>query len=382
MAVAKLNPLFFHNPTLLPTVNPSPQNLPLLPFKNPSTLSLKTNLNFLTFKTAINQNREENESSFHHYFQNAHHFSVAFPALAFSNTLFFATNVTLVVGEDVGEEKLIGQFRREVLKAGVLQECRRRRFFESSQEKRKRKSREAARRNRKRLVVFACTSFFWRIDRICELVVLCLVSFLVISYYGFLVWFRWLNMGVVEIVYKSSWFLFNYMNSCLWVLSPTFDLLVARIISNCDWNWNLNGWCSWTLPYTIVEVFLIYVYIGFVVDCHRLCIENRQFWFNRGSNTTLLCCRNIWTDKNVVVEMASITLWIPNDKIVNSGFVFQVLTVVFVLHYVIDWWGCDHIWFGFYRYVTLWFMFNRMIDLHGTESNLWILQINTITISI
>ena len=48
------------------------------------------------------------------------------------------------------EEKLLGRFRREVMKAGVIQECKRRRYFENKQEEKKRKHREAAKRNRRR----------------------------------------------------------------------------------------------------------------------------------------------------------------------------------------------------------------------------------------
>lgn len=48
------------------------------------------------------------------------------------------------------EEKLLGRFRREVMKAGVIQECKRRRYFENKQEEKKRKTREAAKRNRRR----------------------------------------------------------------------------------------------------------------------------------------------------------------------------------------------------------------------------------------
>ncbi|KAK7380841.1 hypothetical protein VNO78_33360 [Psophocarpus tetragonolobus] len=78
--------------------------------------------------------------------------SVICPSLAYSNTLFFrsAYNVQVVVGEDEPEERLLNRFRREVLKAGVIQECRRRRYFENKQEEKKRKSREAAKRNRRR----------------------------------------------------------------------------------------------------------------------------------------------------------------------------------------------------------------------------------------
>ncbi|KAL1553947.1 30S ribosomal protein S21, chloroplastic-like [Salvia divinorum] len=141
MAVSKLDHIYWvsfspHNPT--ETHRPPKSNLPLLSLKDPSTLSL----NLLPTTPFKHQNEQLN--------QQCHPLSVAFPALAFSNTLFFASNVAMIVAEDEPEEKLIGRFRREVLKAGVLQECRRRRFFECSQEKRKRKSREAARRNRKR----------------------------------------------------------------------------------------------------------------------------------------------------------------------------------------------------------------------------------------
>lgn len=86
----------------------------------------------------------------HHSSDYAH----LFPSLPFSNILFFksAYNVQVVAGEHEPEEKLIGRFRREVFRAGVIQESKRRRFFESTQEKKKRKCRDAARRNRKRFV--------------------------------------------------------------------------------------------------------------------------------------------------------------------------------------------------------------------------------------
>ncbi|KAG2676087.1 hypothetical protein I3760_12G035200 [Carya illinoinensis] len=75
-----------------------------------------------------------------------------YPALAHSNTLFFKSsyNVQIIVGEKEPEDILLNRFRREVLKAGVIQECKRRMFFENKQDKKKRKARQAARRNRKR----------------------------------------------------------------------------------------------------------------------------------------------------------------------------------------------------------------------------------------
>ena len=56
----------------------------------------------------------------------------------------------VVVAEDEPDEVLLRRFRREVTKAGVIQECKRRRFFENKQEEKKRKAREAGRRNRRR----------------------------------------------------------------------------------------------------------------------------------------------------------------------------------------------------------------------------------------
>ncbi|KAK9272967.1 hypothetical protein L1049_003347 [Liquidambar formosana] len=78
--------------------------------------------------------------------------SVVCPSLAYSNTLFFKSgyNVQVNVEENEPEEKLINRFRREVMRAGVIQECKRRRFFENKQDEKKRRTREAAKRNKKR----------------------------------------------------------------------------------------------------------------------------------------------------------------------------------------------------------------------------------------
>ncbi|XP_039047195.1 30S ribosomal protein S21, chloroplastic-like [Hibiscus syriacus] len=78
--------------------------------------------------------------------------SVIFPSLANANTLFFksAYNIQVIVDDNEPEERLLNRFRREVMRAGVIQECKRRRFFENKQDEKKRKSREAAKRNRRR----------------------------------------------------------------------------------------------------------------------------------------------------------------------------------------------------------------------------------------
>ncbi|KAF5961583.1 hypothetical protein HYC85_002792 [Camellia sinensis] len=78
--------------------------------------------------------------------------NVLYPSVAYANTLFFrsAYNVQVIVDDNETEEKLLGRFRREVMRAGVIQECKRRKFFENKQDEKKRKSREAAKRNRRR----------------------------------------------------------------------------------------------------------------------------------------------------------------------------------------------------------------------------------------
>ncbi|KAK9151507.1 hypothetical protein Syun_009816 [Stephania yunnanensis] len=78
--------------------------------------------------------------------------SVANPSLKYANVMFFksAYNVQIMVEEEEPDEALLRRFRREVSKAGVIQECKRRRFFENKQEEKKRKAREAGRRNRRR----------------------------------------------------------------------------------------------------------------------------------------------------------------------------------------------------------------------------------------
>lgn len=50
------------------------------------------------------------------------------------------------------------RFKREVFKAGVITECKRRKFFENRQDEKKRKRHEAGRRNRRRSVSFTFCS--------------------------------------------------------------------------------------------------------------------------------------------------------------------------------------------------------------------------------
>uniref|UniRef100_A0A2P2L838 Structural constituent of ribosome n=1 Tax=Rhizophora mucronata TaxID=61149 RepID=A0A2P2L838_RHIMU len=125
---------------LLPTQNPPPRTQP------PSHLllsSAKTRSKNAKFIALAAQGGMSPELS-----------SVICPSLAYANTLFFrsAYNVQVIVDDNEPEERLLNRFRREVMKAGVIQECKRRRFFENRQDEKKRKSREAAKRNRKRFV--------------------------------------------------------------------------------------------------------------------------------------------------------------------------------------------------------------------------------------
>lgn len=79
------------------------------------------------------------------------------PSLAYANTLYFrsAYNVQVLVDDGEPEERLINRFRREVMRAGVIQEVKRRRYFENKQDEQKRRTRDAAKRNsRRRFLLF------------------------------------------------------------------------------------------------------------------------------------------------------------------------------------------------------------------------------------
>ncbi|KAG2710598.1 hypothetical protein I3760_04G034700 [Carya illinoinensis] len=56
------------------------------------------------------------------------------------------------------EERLLNRFRREVMRAGVIQECKHSRFFENKQDEKKRRNRVAAKRNKKRSLPYLTPS--------------------------------------------------------------------------------------------------------------------------------------------------------------------------------------------------------------------------------
>ncbi|KAK1369768.1 PERQ amino acid-rich with GYF domain-containing protein 2-like [Heracleum sosnowskyi] len=119
--------------------SPSPPKLP-----PPSHLSLDSS-----------SSSKHKEQSFTPLISNSTNelMSVVCPSLLYSNTLFFrsAYNVQVIVDDNEPEEKLLGRFRREVMRAGIIQECKRRKYHENKQDEKKRKTREAAKRNRRRL---------------------------------------------------------------------------------------------------------------------------------------------------------------------------------------------------------------------------------------
>lgn len=55
----------------------------------------------------------------------------------------------VVIEDDEPEDRMVQRFRREVMRAGVIQECKRRKFFENPQDEKKRRNRDAAKRNRR-----------------------------------------------------------------------------------------------------------------------------------------------------------------------------------------------------------------------------------------
>lgn len=74
--------------------------------------------------------------------------AVISPALQFANLMWFkgAYNAQVFCGEDESADSVVRRFRKAVMQAGVIPECRRRRFFETPQDIVKRK--QAARRKK------------------------------------------------------------------------------------------------------------------------------------------------------------------------------------------------------------------------------------------
>ncbi|KAJ8750093.1 hypothetical protein K2173_014008 [Erythroxylum novogranatense] len=130
---------------LLPFKNPSPKTPPppQLSLSSPQTHSLAQKSNDKDDKLVPLVAQEGLSTALS---------SVICPSLAYSNALYFrsAYNVQVLVEENETEERLLNRFRREVMKAGVIQECKRRRYFENKQDEKKRKTREAAKRNKRR----------------------------------------------------------------------------------------------------------------------------------------------------------------------------------------------------------------------------------------
>ncbi|XP_010554107.1 PREDICTED: uncharacterized protein LOC104823979 [Tarenaya hassleriana] len=134
----------FISPYKLQTKAPLPSNLPL-PF--PAVSHRRRN-----YLTVASMAAEEPASTYSSGSMSSELASVIYPSLAYANTLFFSSgyNVQVLVDENEPEERLLNRFRREVMRAGVIQECKRRRFFENKQDEKKRRTRDAAKRNRKR----------------------------------------------------------------------------------------------------------------------------------------------------------------------------------------------------------------------------------------
>ncbi|KAK9726751.1 hypothetical protein RND81_05G234800 [Saponaria officinalis] len=112
------------------------QSFFISPTKNntQSQSPFKTHLKFPTFSPSISLKPQKNPENKNGSFL----------------TKMGTYNVQVVVEDNEAEERLLGRFRREVFRAGIIQESKRRRFFENSQDKKKRKTREAAKKNRAR----------------------------------------------------------------------------------------------------------------------------------------------------------------------------------------------------------------------------------------
>ncbi|CAH8383390.1 unnamed protein product [Eruca vesicaria subsp. sativa] len=107
----------------------------------------------LTLPTPTLSHKQRNNLSIDDPPPSSNNASVICPSLAYANTLFFSSsgyNVQVFVEDNESEERLVNRFRREVMRTGVIQECKRRRYFENKQDEKKRRTRDAAKRNKKR----------------------------------------------------------------------------------------------------------------------------------------------------------------------------------------------------------------------------------------
>ncbi|PNX73079.1 plastid ribosomal protein s21 [Trifolium pratense] len=127
-----------------PSKSPQPPQLPLLHHHNnhrnkfiPLVLSRSETSSSVT--SSSSQQREQDN------------LDLSFDSLSGTDSMFYASpyNVQVVIEDDEVEERVVGRFRRDVLRAGVIQEFKRRRYFEDKQEEKKRRIQDAAKRNRR-----------------------------------------------------------------------------------------------------------------------------------------------------------------------------------------------------------------------------------------
>lgn len=78
--------------------------------------------------------------------------TIADPSLQYANLMWFrgSYNAQVFVGEDEPADSVVRRFRKAVMMAGVIPECRRRRFFETPQDIVKRKQQNARRKKPRR----------------------------------------------------------------------------------------------------------------------------------------------------------------------------------------------------------------------------------------
>lgn len=134
MAISTTFSNFF---SLLSPPKPQPQQLQFPPTRFPSHHNNNLRDKFVPLVAIRDESTDLSMSS-----------SVVTSSLSPSNNFLSASpfNVQVVVEDDEPEERLLNRFRREVMRAGIIQECKRRRFHENKQDEKKRKVREAAKR--------------------------------------------------------------------------------------------------------------------------------------------------------------------------------------------------------------------------------------------
>ncbi|KAG6549242.1 hypothetical protein Mapa_009228 [Marchantia paleacea] len=119
---------------------------------SPSTSAGSSNPNNVKFSLSTVLRQLKDGSGAENLSVSSERNAILDPQMKFANLMWFrgAYNAQIFVSEDEPADSVVRRFRKAVMQAGVIPECRRRRFFETPQDIVKRKQQNAQRRKSRR----------------------------------------------------------------------------------------------------------------------------------------------------------------------------------------------------------------------------------------